>query len=98
MKRSDLINFIAVNNPSLSPKRVETIVLAFFEIIETQLIRGGRVEIRGFGVFETRSRDRRTGRNPKTNTQVEVGAKRVPFFRPGKEVRKLVRKKSDQDD
>jgi nucleoid DNA-binding protein len=65
MKRSDLINFIAVNNPSLLPKRVETIVLAFFEIIETQLIRGGRVEIRGFGVFETRSRDRRTGRNPK---------------------------------
>jgi integration host factor subunit beta len=52
-----------------------------------QLAMGGRVELRGFGAFSTRERDARTGRNPRTGESVEVDAKRVPYFKPGKEMR-----------
>ena len=48
---------------------------------------GGRVELRGFGAFSTRARDARTGRNPRTGEVVDVDAKRVPYFKPGKEMR-----------
>src|SRR3546814_3498435 len=47
----------------------------------------GRVELRGFGAFSTRARDARTGRNPRTGETVDVDAKRVPYFKPGKEMR-----------
>ena len=48
---------------------------------------GGRVELRGFGAFSTRDRDARKGRNPRTGEPVDVAAKRVPYFKPGKEMR-----------
>ena len=48
---------------------------------------GGRVELRGFGAFSTRQRDARVGRNPRTGEAVDVDAKRVPYFKPGKEMR-----------
>jgi len=51
------------------------------------LIQDGRVELRGFGAFSTRARDARTGRNPRTGESVDVSAKRVPYFKPGKEMR-----------
>jgi integration host factor subunit beta len=56
------------------------------------IARGERVEIRGFGSFHTRPRRARIGRNPKTGARVEVPAKRVPFFKPSKELRELVMK------
>ncbi|HJP68834.1 MAG TPA: HU family DNA-binding protein, partial [Sphingomicrobium sp.] len=49
--------------------------------------KGGRVELRGFGAFSTRQRDARVGRNPRTGASVDVSAKRVPYFKPGKEMR-----------
>jgi integration host factor subunit beta len=55
--------------------------------IARRLSGGGRVELRGFGAFSTRARDSRTGRNPRTGEVVEVDAKRVPYFKPGKEMR-----------
>jgi integration host factor subunit beta len=51
------------------------------------LAAGGRVELRGFGAFSTRGRDARVGRNPRTGETVSVKAKRVPYFKPGKEMR-----------
>ena len=54
---------------------------------EERLAAGGRVEIRGFGAFSTRARDARTGRNPRTGETVDVEAQRVPYFKPGKEMR-----------
>jgi integration host factor subunit beta len=51
------------------------------------LQKGGRVELRGFGAFSTREREARKGRNPRTGDQVDVDAKRVPYFKPGKEMR-----------
>ena len=59
----------------------------FFDEIVGRLQQDGRVELRGFGAFSTRARDARVGRNPRTGETVEVDAKRVPYFKPGKEMR-----------
>src|SRR3546814_16841542 len=59
----------------------------FFDEITARLADDGRVELRGFGAFSTRARDARTGRNPRTGETVDVDAKRVPSFTPGKEMR-----------
>jgi integration host factor subunit beta len=87
MIRSELIDKLVANNPGLAARDIEAIVDCFFEEIVGQLARGGRVELRGFGTFSTRARDARTGRNPRTGAAVEINAKRVPHFKPGKEMR-----------
>lgn len=87
MIRSELVQKIADANPDLRLAEVEQIVDVFFETIIDQLARGGRVELRGFGAFSTRARAARTGRNPRTGEPVAVDAKRVPYFKPGKEMR-----------
>lgn len=87
MIRSELVQKIADENPDLSGKEVEKVVSAFFDAIVDQLAEGGRVELRGFGAFSTRQREARTGRNPRTGEPVDVPAKRVPYFKPGKEMR-----------
>ena len=87
MIRSELVQLLARDNPDLLPKDVERIVSIFFDSIGEQLSDGGRVELRGFGAFSTRDRDARTGRNPRTGEAVDVNAKRVPYFKPGKEMR-----------
>ena len=85
--RSELVTKIAAENPGLTVRDVETIVECFFDEIVTQLGAGGRVELRGFGTFSTRAREGRIGRNPRTGATVEIDAKRVPYFKPGKEMR-----------
>lgn len=87
MIRSELIEKLATQNPGLSLAETEAIVDVFFDTIVKRLEEDGRVELRGFGTFSTRKRDGRTGRNPRTGSAVEVKAKRVPFFKPGKEMR-----------
>ena len=87
MIRSELVQCLAAQNPELSPRDVEAIVATFFEEISRRLATDGRVELRGFGAFSTRARDARTGRNPRTGETVAVDAKRVPYFKPGKEMR-----------
>jgi integration host factor subunit beta len=87
MIRSELVALLAAENPDLSGKEVERVVDAFFDTISEQLAKGGRIELRGFGAFSTRSRTARTGRNPRTGTAVDVDAKRVPYFKPGKNMR-----------
>ena len=87
MIRSELVEKLADANPTLAPRDVEAIVSVFFDEIVGQLAAGGRVELRGFGAFSTRDRDARTGRNPRTGETVDVDAKRVPYFKPGKEMR-----------
>jgi len=85
--RSELVQLLLQDNPDLSPKEVEKIVSTLFEAITKRLAEGGRVELRGFGAFSTRSRGARIGRNPRTGDTVPVSAKRVPYFKPGKEMR-----------
>ena len=87
MIRSELVEKLANENPDLSPRDVEALVTTFFDEITKRLAMGGRVELRGFGAFSTRPRDARTGRNPRTGELVAVEAKRVPYFKPGKEMR-----------
>ena len=87
MIRSELVQNILDANPSLAMRDVEAIVTTFFDGITDRLASNGRVELRGFGAFSTRARDARTGRNPRTGETVSVDAKRVPYFKPGKEMR-----------
>jgi len=87
MIRSELVQRLTEENDGMTLLEIERVVDLFFDEISGQLASGGRVELRGFGAFTTRARDARTGRNPRTGEDVEVSAKRVPFFKPGKEIR-----------
>ena len=87
MIRSELLAALAKENPELRADEVERVVEVFFDEIAQRLAEGGRVELRGFGAFSTRARDARKGRNPRTGETVEVPGKRVPYFKPGKEIR-----------
>jgi len=93
MIRSELFEKLAVENPELKPEEIEKIVDLFFNQIMQKLAEGGRVELRGFGAFSTRQRKPRIGRNPRTGESVEVPAKRVPYFKPGKEIRERLNKR-----
>lgn len=87
MIRSELVQSLAKENVGMTVLEIERIVDLFFDEITVQLASGGRVELRGFGAFTTRARDARTGRNPRTGETVTIDAKKVPFFKPGKEIR-----------
>ena len=87
MIRSELVQKLCDDHPDLTGKEIERVVSAFFDSIIGQLQKGGRVELRGFGAFSSRERDDRKGRNPRTGDTVDVSAKRVPYFKPGKEMR-----------
>ncbi len=87
MIRSELVQKLCEDHPDLSVKEIERVVSAFFDSIIAQLQNNGRVELRGFGAFSTREREARRGRNPRTGESVDVDAKRVPYFKPGKEMR-----------
>lgn len=87
MIRSELVQKLAALNPGLTLQEVDRIVDIVFDSIGSRLADGGRVELRGFGAFTTRARQGRTGRNPRTGAAVVVPSKRVPHFKPGKEMR-----------
>jgi integration host factor subunit beta len=87
MIRSELLQELHKDNPELRAEEVEQLVDIFFDEIAQRLAEGGRVELRGFGAFSTREREARSGRNPRTGEKVEVAAKRVPYFKAGKEIR-----------
>jgi integration host factor subunit beta len=87
MTKSELIQRLADRHPDLKQRVFERIVSTVFDEISTALARGDRVELRGFGAFSVKQRDPRIGRNPRTGAAVEVGAKRVPYFKTGKELR-----------
>ena len=87
MLRSELIQRLAEENPTLKVREVEKIVDVIFDEIAAALERGDRVELRGFGAFSVKHRPARTGRNPRTGAHVSVDRKSVPFFKTGKEMR-----------
>lgn len=74
----------------MTRKDSEIIVEAIFDSVVRSLKSGEKIEIRGFGSFRTRERQSRIGRNPKTGARVEVPAKRIPYFKPSKELKDLV--------
>ena len=87
MTKSELIQRLAERNPHLLHRDIERIVQTVFDEIADALSEGNRVELRGFGAFSVKNRTARTGRNPRTGTAVSVDAKRVPYFKTGKELR-----------
>lgn len=87
MIRSELVQRLAAENPELRPAEVEAVADSFFDSIVEHLAQGGRVELRGFGAFSTRARSARDGRNPRTGDSVSVPAKKVPYFKAGKDMR-----------
>ena len=78
---------MAARNPHLYQRDIERIVDAILGEITEAMVRGDRVELRGFGASSTKQRSARTGRNPRTGDKVPVEEKSVPFFKTGKEMR-----------
>jgi integration host factor subunit beta len=89
LTKADLIEEV-LRITELPRKESETIVETIFDSIIAALQKGEKIEIRGFGSFRTRNRRGRVGRNPKTGTKVEVPAKKIPFFKPSKELKDFV--------
>ena len=89
MTKVDLTDRVAALG-DLTRRDSEVIVETMFDSIVAALKGGEKVEIRGFGSFRTRQRNSRIRRNPKTGVSVDVPAKRVPFFKPSKELRELI--------
>jgi integration host factor subunit beta len=89
LTKADLIEEV-LRITELPRKESETIVETIFDSIIESLQKGDKIEIRGFGSFRTRQRRGRVGRNPKTGEKVEVPAKKIPFFKPSKELKDFV--------
>ncbi len=89
LTKADLIEEV-LRITELPRKESETIVETIFDSIIQSLQQGQKIEIRGFGSFRTRERRGRVGRNPKTGAKVEVPAKKIPFFKPSKELKDFV--------
>ncbi len=90
MTKSEFVTELANSIDYLSHKEATIIVNIFFDSIAEELIAGRKVELRGFGSFKVKERKPRIGRNPKSGEQVDVPEKRVPYFKPGKELRLLI--------
>ena len=89
MTKAELIEDVS-RAAELSRRESETIVETIFDSIVKSLRNGDKIEIRGFGSFRTRQRKPRIGRNPKTGARVDVPAKKIPYFKPSKELKDLV--------
>ncbi len=91
MTKAELVEKVS-GQINLTKKQTEVVVNTVFQSITQSLSDGKKVELRGFGSFRIRERNARIGRNPKSGAQVDVPAKKVPFFKAGKELRELVDK------
>lgn len=95
MTKSELVASVAEAREDLTRKHAELVVNTIFDSMKDALRAGDRIEIRGFGSFQVRTRSSRLGRNPKTGESVAIAEKRVPFFKVGKELRERVNGGSD---
>ncbi len=89
MTKAELVEDVA-RAAELTKKDAERLVELVFESIIETLYQGEKIELRGFGSFRVRERGARRGRNPKTGDPVDIPAKRVPYFKPGKELKELI--------
>src|SRR3954454_9840805 len=89
MTKADLIDEVS-RIADLTRKDSEVIVESIFDSVVRSLRAGDKIEIRGFGSFRTRQRKPRVGRNPKTGDRVEVPAKKIPYFKPSKDLKDIV--------
>lgn len=96
MTKAELVDEVA-NIVQLTKKQAETIVNIVFDSIVESLRAGEKIELRGFGSFRLRNRKSRTGRNPKTGEKVDVPSKKIPYFKPGKELKELINKRPTEE-
>ena len=97
MTKAELVEEVA-RAVQLTKKQAEIIVNVVFDSIVESLRSGEKIELRGFGSFRLRNRKSRLGRNPKTGERVEVPSKRIPYFKPGKELKEMINVAGDGDD
>ncbi len=90
MTKSELIERLIQRMPNLQKKDSEMIVNLIFDSMKEALMRGEKIEIRGFGSFKIKRRAAKEGRNPKTGEIVKIPEKRIPFFKVGKELREII--------
>jgi integration host factor subunit beta len=95
MTKADLIEEVS-RLAELTRKDSEVIVETIFDSVVRALRTGDKIEIRGFGSFRTRQRKPRVGRNPKTGDRVEVPSKKIPFFKPSKELKDMVNREGEK--
>jgi len=88
--RSELIELLAIKFPQLLSKDVELVVKTLLDAMINSLVEGKRIELRGVGSFVLHHRPARVGRNPKSGAQVLIPEKKIPHFKPGKELRERV--------
>lgn len=98
MIKSELVQRIAKQHPRLYQRDVEYIVDAILDEIAAALVRGDRVELRGFGAFAIKQRSARVGRNPRTGAHVPVAQKAVPCFKTSKEMRERLNRDAEVAD
>jgi len=95
MTKSDLVNLIT-EKTNLTKKKVEAVVNCCFDTMFEALVNGDRIEVRGFGSWYVKSYKSYTGRNPKTGAAVDVPEKKLPFFKVGKELKKIIDDSKDK--
>lgn len=89
MTKADLVGLVA-EEAEMTKKDVEQLIEIIFESIVGSLNKGEKIELRGFGSFRVRDRNARKGRNPKTGEPVNIPAKRVAYFKPGKDLKDII--------
>ena len=94
MIKVDIINEVS-KAADITKVKAEVAVEAVLEAMKDSLMKGERIELRGFGSFRLRKRQSRKGRNPKTGDKVDVPPKQVPYFKPGKELKDLINQSVD---
>ena len=96
MTRSDLVEELAARFSQLTHRDAELAVKTILDAMNDALVRGHRIEIRGFGSFSINHRPPRMGRNPRNGDSVAIPEKRVPHFKPGKALREAVDQRTEQ--
>ena len=91
MNKTELIAVVA-EKTGITKKEAERIVSATFDTVTETLVKGEKVQISGFGAFETKEREARMGRNPRTKENIEIPATRLPVFKAGKALKDAVAK------
>ena len=95
MNKAELVDALAAqaSEAKLTKKQVEAVLKAFIDVVTDELKKGEKVQLVGFGTFETAKRAARTGKNPQTGAAIKIPAATVPKFKAGKALKDLVNKK-----
>jgi integration host factor subunit beta len=92
MTKSELVKKVAAELKDVTKGDAKIVIDTIFSSMSKALVSGDKIEIRGFGSFKVKKRNARMGRNPKTGQSVEITAKRIPYFKVGKDLKERVNK------